>query len=234
MAALGERGNPEIGGRRHADEIERAGNRAAGDRLQLRERIGIAGIDRGRGTLRPCALELCRIDIAGNDIAHAARAKHRNRGHAQTAAAEHDHPVTGDQLGQLGDRAEGGQARAGQRGRPAFVDIAGIDQVARIRHQHMGGIGTGLHDTQKLVVEAVIVVTRQADRAGATTDPGINQAPVADLHIFYIGTDLFDHAIRLVTAGERRHAAAIFYIEALAATEVEIALPDVQIGVTHP
>ena len=231
MAALGERGDPEVDGGRHTNEIERAGDRAAGDRLQLRERIGIAGIDRGRSTLRTGALELGRIDIAGNDIAHAARAKHRNCRHTQAATAQHDHPVTGDHLGQFGDRAEGGQARAGQRGRPALVDIAGIDQIAGIRHQHMGGISTGLHDAQKLVVETVVVVTRQADRAGAATDPGIDQSPIAHLHAGHARPDLFDHAIGLVTAGEGRHTAAIFHIEALAAAEVEIAFPDMQIGV---
>ena len=98
----------------------------------------------------------------------------------------------------------------------------------------MSGIGTGLHDSEKLVVKAIVVVTRQADRAGPATDPGVDQPPIAHLHTGHTRPDFFDHAIRLVTASEGRHAAAIFYIETLAAAEVEIAFPDMQIRVTDP
>src|SRR5262249_50024212 len=54
-----------------------------------------------------------------------------------------------------------------------------------------------------------------------------------DLHALRLGAELLDDAEGLVAGRERRNAAALPDVEALAATQVEITVPDVHVGMAH-
>src|SRR5205085_10594756 len=108
------------------------------------------------------------------------------------------------------------------------------DQVLGLRHQHVGGIGAGAVDAEEARSrDAIVVPPSLAHRAFAAADPRIDQALVADLYPFCARPERFDDAERLMAEGERRHAAALFDVEALAAAEIEVAIPDVHVGMAH-
>src|SRR6185503_2398515 len=79
--------------------------------------------------------------------------------------------------------------------------------------------------------DAVVVQLGPAHVALAAADPREHQPLLPDLHAFRPGAELFHHAERLVAHRERRHAAALLHVEALAAAPVEVAVPDVQVAV---
>jgi hypothetical protein len=79
-----------------------------------------------------------------------------------------------------------------------------------------------------------VVVAGLAHRALAAADPGVDEPSVADLHPAGLRTQFLDHAVGLVTRGERRHAAAVLHVEALSASQVEEAFPYVKVRVADP
>ena len=81
--------------------------------------------------------------------------------------------------------------------------------------------------------EAHQLVAAQALGALAAADPGIDDAPVADGHILGLGADRQNLADDLVAHGEGQLDAAVGDVDALAAAEVEEALPDVEVAVAH-
>src|SRR6185436_1668197 len=106
--------------------------------------------------------------------------------------------------------------------------------ILRIGHQHVRGIGAvAVHAEDAAPRHAVVVLARLAYGALAAADPGMHQALLPDLHALRFRSQRLDDAERLVAQREGRHAAAVLHVEALAAAQVEVALPDVQIGVAH-
>src|SRR5207253_1797581 len=176
--------------------------------------------------------ELRVIDVAGDDAFDAFLAQHRDADQAEPAAAEHRDFVLRAHRRQLAGRAVRGERRAGERRGKAVLDAADVDQVFRIRHQHMRGIRAGAVDAEEARAgDAVIFLTGLAHGALAAADPRIDQPLLADFDPASAGPERFDDAERLVAEREGRNAAALLHVEALAAAEIEVALPDVEIGV---
>ena len=69
-------------------------------------------------------------------------------------------------------------ARVGRRQRR--VERAGIDQMARMRRQHMGRVAAVLEDADAARRQAHVVLVGQAGGAHAAADPGIDDPHVAD------------------------------------------------------
>src|SRR5262245_9253508 len=104
-----------------------------------------------------------------------------------------------------------------------------------MRDQDVGGVRTGAIDAGNPPARgAVVVLPGLADRALAAADPGMHQTLLADQALGRLRADRLDDAEGLVAQRERRHAAALLHVEALAAAELEVALPDVQVRVAHP
>src|SRR5262249_1552243 len=105
-------------------------------------------------------------------------------------------------------------------------------QVLRMRDEDMGGVRAGAVDAEDAAAgDAIIVLAGRAHRAFSAADPRVDQALLADLDAFRFLPHGLDDAERLVPQRERRHAAAVLDVEAFAAAEVEVAVPDVQVGV---
>src|SRR5438105_6897721 len=98
----------------------------------------------------------------------------------------------------------------------------------------MRGIATGAVDAEDAAPgNAVVVLTCLAHGALAAADPGEHQALLADPDALRLRSERFDDTERLVAEGEGQHAAALLHVEALAAAQIEVALPDVQIRVAY-
>src|SRR5438874_2811745 len=96
----------------------------------------------------------------------------------------------------------------------------------------MRRVGAGaIHAEEARAGDAVVVLAALAHDALSAPDPRIDEALVAHLHAPSARPERFDDAERLVAERERRDAAALLDVEALAAAQVEVALPDVQVGV---
>src|ERR1700694_1924584 len=228
-AALAERGDAQRGGNGAADEVDRSRNA-----LQLLRRLLRPGIQRGlRAELRR-RRQLRFIDVAGDDVPDALRAQHGNADQADPAAADDRHPVLRAERGQLGARAVGGERRAGERRGEGFVDAGGVHQVLRVRREDVSGIGAGaIHAQIAGSGNAIVVLPRPADRALPAADPRIDDALLADFHSLSARSDGFYDAEGIMSRREGRHAAALLHVETLAAAEVEIAFPDMHVGMAH-
>src|SRR6185436_15591152 len=215
-------------GRRGADEVD-----GAGDALQLLRRIGSTSVDHELRAELAGGRELRLVDVARDDVLHALGAQHRNARQADAAAADHGDAVARGERRQLGARAVGGDARAGERGGEGLVDSRSVHEVLRVGHEHVRGVRASAVDADDAASRnAVVVLSGLAHRALAAADPRVDQAFLADLHAFHARADLFDDAKGLVAEGERRDAAALLDVEALAAAEVEEAFPDVHVRMT--
>src|SRR5438876_3774630 len=216
------------GGRR-ADEVDRAG-----DAGQLLRRLRIARVERVLCPELRRRLELSWVDVAGDDVLHAARAQHRDAGKADAAAADDRHAVLAREQRQLGTRAVGREARAGERRSESLVDTGSVEQVFRIGHEQVRRIGAGAVDAEDAASrDTVVVLSRLAHRALAAADPRKHDPLLTHAHALRLRAQRLDHAEGLMAEREGRHAAALLDVEALAAAEVEIAMPDVEIRVTH-
>jgi hypothetical protein len=78
---------------------------------------------------------------------------------------------------------------------------------------------------------AEIFVATPADRAGAAADPGVRQPAVADFRTLSLRPDRHHLADILVAERDRQLHAAIFQAHPLAATEIEIAVGQMQVAV---
>src|SRR5207237_1617595 len=140
--------------------------------------------------------------------------------------------VLRSQLRKLRCRAIRGERRAGERRSEGVVDASRVDQVFGVRHEYMRRIRAWtIHAEEARAGDTVVVLAALAHGALSAPDPRIDEALVADLHAPSARAERVDDAERLVPERERRDAAALLDVEALAAAQVEVALPDVQVGV---
>jgi hypothetical protein len=154
--------------------------------------------------------------------------------HADPAAADDRYAVRGRKRRQLGARAVGGHAGARERRRERLVDAGGVQQIFRVRHEQMRRIPAGTVDAKDPGAgDAVVLLPGLANRAFSAANPRMDQALLSHLHALRFRSERLDDAERLVAERERRHAAALLYVEALAAAEVEVAFPDMQVRVAH-
>src|SRR5437870_707539 len=155
------------------------------------------------------------------------RAQHRDAGKADAAAADDRHAVLAREQRQLGARAVGREARAGERRSESLVDTGSVEQVFRIGHEQVRRIGAGAVDAEDAASrDTVVVLSRLAHRALAAADPRKHDPLLTHAHALRLRAQRLDHAEGLMAEREGRHAAALLDVEALAAAEVEIAMPD--------
>ena len=103
-------------------------------------------------------------------------------GKAETAGPDqHDRLVGGDWQDLL-DGGIDGQARAGVGGRHGRIDVARIDQMAGMRHEHVAAETARLTHADGGALGAEVVLFGQATFAFAAAHPGEDDAAVADLH----------------------------------------------------
>ena len=96
----------------------------------------------------------------------------------------------------------------------------------------MRRVGAGaIHAEEARAGDTVVVLAALAHGALSAPDPRIDEALVADLHAARAGAESLHDAKGFVTECKRRYAATLLHVEALAAAQVEVALPDVQVGV---
>ena len=105
------------------------------------------------------------------------------------------------------ERRIGGQARAHQRAGERRRQRRVIDQIARMRHQHMRGEAAVGGDAEMAVGVAEIFLAGLAGRASAAADPGIDRDPRAGLRARRLRPHALDHARDLVAERERQRAA---------------------------
>jgi hypothetical protein len=130
------------------------------------------------------------------------RARKREPHHADAAEPDQQHGPAFRMRGDALERRERGQARAhvgaGQRRGERRV----VDQVARMRHQHMGGEAAVDLDAEIARRRAEIFLSRAAGRALAAADPGKHGRRLSGLHLG-VGTGFLHHARDLVSEREQ-------------------------------
>ena len=122
----------------------------------------------------------------------------------------------------------GAHQRAGERRRKRCV----IDQIARMRDEHVAGKAAVGGDAEMMMVGAQVLLAGTAGRAGAAADPGIDRDAVADHRAFGIRSCAFDHAGDLMAERERQRA-ILGDVEPLVVAEREIAVLQMQVGMAH-
>jgi hypothetical protein len=93
----------------------------------------------------------------------------------------------------------------------------------------MGAVAAVLIHAQAAALQAHIVLLRQAGAAYAAAHPGEDDADIADLHAGGIRAEPDDAADDLMPHGQRQHHAAVLQVHLLAAAQVVIAFPDMQV-----
>ena len=182
-----------------------------------------AGLQRG--------VALLRADVHHDDVLVLQRLQHGDRVQPQPAGADQHDRLVRRHRHRLADRRIDGDAGAGVGRGHGGIERAGIDQVARMRRDDVRAVAAVLVHAEAARREAHVVLLRQALLAGAAADPGEHDAQVADLHAFGVRAELGDAADDLVPHRQRQHDAAVLQRHVLAAAEVVIAVPDVQVGV---
>ena len=104
--------------------------------------------------------------------------------------------------------------------------------MPRMRRHHVRAVAAVLVDAQAARGgRAHVVFLGEARRTRAAAQPGKHDAPVADLNPLGVGAE-FDHtADDFMPHGQRQSHAAIRQGHLLAAADIVVPLPDVQVGV---
>ena len=111
-------------------------------------------------------------------------------------------------------------------------DALHVEQIARMRHQHVGGIAAVDGDAERAGRIAHVLVAARAQPALAAADPGIGGVELAWRHALRLGARRLHGAGDLVAQGEGQRAVAA-HIELLAAAQIEIAVLQVDVGVAY-
>ena len=163
--------------------------------------------------------------------AHLLRQRHAHQ--ADAAGADDRPPASSFSVGDLLQRAKRRDAGAGERRRVGRRQVADVEQMAVARHQHVRRVAALREHADILRLEAEILVAALAHLAFAAAHPRIDQPHVADLHVLRVRPDRDHLADVLVAHGERQLDAAVGEHQLLAAADLVIAVPDVQVGVAH-
>ena len=101
------------------------------------------------------------------------------------------------------------------------------------RHQHVRRVAALAEHADVLRLEAEVLVAAPAHLAFAAAHPRIDEAHVAHLDVLRVRSERDHLADVLMAHGERQLDAAIGEHQLLAAADLVIAVPDVQIGMAH-
>ena len=133
-----------------------------------------AGLDGG--------VPLRLVDVGDDGLYAQHGLGHAHAGQADAAGADDEQLAAAGERGLgLHQRAVGRDARAGVSAGLGFIEVAEIDEIARIRHQDMRGIAAVAIDAQRPRLVAHMLVARGAQAARAAADPGIDDTALPDL-----------------------------------------------------
>ena len=224
----------ETDGRARADEIDHRPGAAAGRGLDLRHSVRGAAVDRLARAGLHGSVALAGIDIDDDDFLGAHLPGERHAHQADAARADNHQRLVLECGGNLFQRAERRDAGAGEGGGLLGFEIANVKQVARVRREHMGRITALGEHADILRLEAEVFVAALAHLALAAAHPRIDEAHVTDLDTVGVRAERHHLADVFVPHGERQLDAAVGEHQLLAAPDLVIAVPDVQVGVAHP
>ena len=104
--------------------------------------------------------------------------------------------------------------------------------MPRVRGHDVRAVAAVLVDAQAAGGDgAHVVFFCEARRAGAATEPGVDNPQIADFDALGVGAEFDDAADDFVAHGKRQGHAAIGQRHLLTAADVVVALPDMQVGV---
>src|SRR5690606_7692342 len=108
-------------------------------------------------------------------------------------------------------------------------DIAIVEQIARMRRDDVGREAAMADDADGARLVAKVLVAGLAAPAFAAADPRVDDAAVADLDPFGVGSDGDDHAGRLMAGRAWQGDAALGQRQHIATAEIVGALPEMQV-----
>ena len=125
--------------------------------------------------------------------------------------------------------AVSGQARAGVSRRKRAGNFSAIEQIARMRHQHMVGKSSRGDNAKRTARRAKLFFAAQAARAFAAADPGKHDALFADGHTLGIGAQRDDFAVNFMT----QHLAGSADFKPLAMAKIKHSVVQVNIRMAN-
>ena len=146
---------------------------------------------------------------------------------AEPAGADDDDRLVLQRRADFLQRAEGGDARAGERRGALRRQVADVEQMARMRHHQMSGCSRRWRNTPRLLRRlAEVFVAALADDALAAADPGIGEhARRRSCTPLRVRAERDDLADILMAERERQLDAALEQVEPLAAAEIVSSRP---------
>ena len=188
------------------------------------DRLCRAGLHRG--------VALFGADIDADDVLVLQRLQHGDGIQAQPPCPDQHDRLRRLQRHRLLDRGidRDAGARVGRGNRR--IEAAGIDQMPRMRGDDMGAVAAiGEHAQAAGRDGAHVVVFGEALLALAATQPGKDDAQVAGFHAGGVGTKLHHAADDFVAHRQRQDDAAVLQRHLLAAADIVVTVPDMQVGV---
>src|SRR5262245_16518137 len=214
---------------RRSDEIDHAPGAAFGHINDLLQGIGSTTVNHRRSPCFLCRIALDWINI-DYDRAVAAHCLMQGAAHEPETAGANDYRRLGVQSRDLFQRAEGGDARASQRGGTFGRKIADVEQVARMRNHQIIRVSSVRKYAEAAHRAAKIFLAPLAGIAGPAPDPWMCEHPVTDLDSLGLRTKRDHFADILVAESNGQLHAPVGKAQALAAPEVKITLRQVQIA----
>jgi hypothetical protein len=221
-AAGGQHGECLFGGFLAAQHLKRVMHAAIGEIAHLLHHVAVAGIDDVGGAELGCQLQLGGVGIDRDDAAGAGDLRAIDRGHADSATADHHDGFAGGDLGGVHHRAiAGDDAAADQRRQLQRHVLADFDDGILV-HQHLLGKGGKIEKLMELLRPGPgqpVGLTRQhlhggvgtqhrspgrAIFAGAAEHRQAGHDVVAGFHIGHVGADLLDDTSGFVAKHRRQ------------------------------
>ena len=223
--ALGGSPEAEAGGGRGAREVDDRRTASSCQPLELPGGVFVTRVDHVRDPRAPCRFELCVIDLDDDDFGVEERLRELDSGEPHATRPDDDELVFQPPF-RLAERAVGGEARArvgaGQLGR----DIPEVEEVAGVRDDDVVRETAIQVRAQRARTVAEVLPVVVAEIAASATDPGEDDAPVADVDVVSLRSRSGDLADDLVPERERQ-VAHLAHVQLPAAAHLEVALPQV-------
>src|ERR1700683_84980 len=231
FAALDQAIERKLHRARRADEIDHRPGATVGGIDDLFRGVGGPAVDCGlcAGLERGFAPD--RVDIDDNRSLAAHRLVQRQAHEPEAAGADDDHRLIKQHRADFLERSKGGDARTGERCSALRRNVADVEQIARVRHQEVVGVAAGTENADAERRAAQLLAAALADFALSAPQPGMHKPAVANLDAGRVRADGDNLADILVPHGQRQLHAAVAEFELLAAAQVVIAVPNMQVAV---
>ena len=193
-----------------ANQVNGRMQRHAGRVGDLLAHVGRAAVDHRHGAGLLGGLAFLGVDVDHDDALATHRLVQAQRHQAEAARPENDDRLFLEDVGDLLERAVGGDARARVGRRRHRIEALQVDEIFWMPHDDMVGITAVALDTEGPHRQAIILMILLAHFASAAALPGIDEAHLSHLDAARLGPDGDHLADRLVSHSERQGNAAIF------------------------